>query len=91
MDQMSRQLNKISWMMSFQSGNNSGKDVISFSLSILYSNFRDPENGFWCDTLRLNQAVMTPCGPSNNFYSAAGTGMGLVTEAIMVELGKLKI
>ena len=31
---------------------------------------------------------MTPCGPNNNFYSAAGTGMGLVTEAIMVELGE---
>ena len=31
---------------------------------------------------------MTPCGPNNNFYSAAGIGMGLVTEAIMVELGK---
>ena len=31
---------------------------------------------------------MTPCGPNNNFYSAAGSGMGLVTEAIMVELGK---
>ena len=74
--------------MSFQSGNNSGKDVISFSYSLLYFNFRDPENGFWCDTLRLNQAVMTPCGPNTNFYSAAGTGMGLVTEAIMVELGE---
>ena len=31
---------------------------------------------------------MTPCGPDNNFYSAAGAGMGLVTEAIMVELGE---
>ena len=31
---------------------------------------------------------MTPCGPNNNFYSAAGTGMGLVTETIMVELGE---
>lgn len=37
--------------------------------------------------MRLNQDVMTPCGPNNNFYSAAGAGMGLVTEAIMVELG----
>ena len=34
---------------------------------------------------------MVPCGPQNNFYSAAGTGMGLVTEAIMVELGQSKI
>ena len=31
---------------------------------------------------------MTPCGPNNNFYSSAGTGMGMVTEAIMVELGE---
>ena len=28
-----------------------------------------------------------PCGPRNNFYSSAGTGMGLLSEAIMVELG----
>ena len=31
---------------------------------------------------------MTPCGPNNNFYSSAGTGMGMVSEAIMVELGE---
>ena len=29
-----------------------------------------------------------PCGANNNFYSSAGTGMGLVSEAIMTELGK---
>ena len=50
---------------------------------------RDPQNGFWCDNLRLNNLV--PCGAQNNFYSAAGTGMGLVTEAIMVELGLSKL
>merc|ERR1719420_1705727 len=46
---------------------------------------RDPDNGFWCDTLRLENFI--PCGAQNNFYSSAGTGMGLVSETIMVELG----
>ena len=49
--------------------------------------FRDPGNGFWCDGLWFSD-YPTPCGPSNNFYSAAGTGMGLVSEAIMTELGE---
>ena len=52
-------------------------------------NFRDPDTGFWCDTLRLENFV--PCGAQNNFYSSAGTGMGLVSEAIMVELGQSNI
>ena len=52
----------------------------------VWRQFRDPDNGFWCDTLFLEN--LTPCGPSNNFYSSAGTGMGMVTEAIMVELGE---
>ena len=34
---------------------------------------------------------VTPCGPNNHFYSNAGNGMGLVSEAIMVELGKTNI
>ena len=50
--------------------------------------FRDPGNGFWCDGLWFSQSSTTPCGPANNFYSAAGTGMGLVSEAIMTELGE---
>ena len=49
--------------------------------------FRDPETGFWCDKLRLDRAVSSPCGPDNDFFSSAGTGMGLVSEAVMVELG----
>ena len=73
--------------MLFLSGNNSGKKMNEVKVNNIF-HFRDPDNGFWCDTLRLNEAVMTPCGPNNNFYSAAGTGMGLVTETIMVELGK---
>ena len=32
--------------------------------------------------------TQTSCGASNNFYSSAGTGMGLVSEAIMTELGE---
>ena len=49
--------------------------------------FRDPQNGFWCDSMWLSD-YQTPCGPSNNYYSSAGTGMGLVSEAIMTELGE---
>ena len=48
---------------------------------------RDPETGFWCGKLRLDRAVSSPCGPDNDFFSSAGTGMGLVSEAVMVELG----
>jgi len=51
----------------------------------VWQQFRDPGTGFWCDTLRFQNFV--PCGPSNNFYSSAGTGMGLATEAVMTELG----
>ena len=52
-----------------------------------WKTFRDPQNGFWCDSMWLSD-YQTPCGPSNNFYSSAGTGMGLVSEAIMTELGE---
>jgi len=53
----------------------------------VWRQYRDPENGFWCDSLWFSSGTQTPCGAQNNFYSSAGTGMGLVTEAIMVELG----
>ena len=53
--------------------------------------YRDPLNGFYCDGLWFNTAILTPCGPNNNFYSAAANGMGLVSEAIMVELGGINI
>ena len=53
--------------------------------------FRDPETGFWCGKLRLDRAVTSPCGPDNDFFSSAGTGMGLVSEAVMVELGSQKM
>ena len=49
--------------------------------------FRDSKNGLWCDSLWLSD-YQTPCGADNNFYSSAGTGMGLVSEAIMTELGE---
>ena len=44
--------------------------------------------GVWCDTLRFNQVPIVECGANNNFYSSAGTGMGLVSEAIATELGR---
>ena len=31
--------------------------------------------------------LQVPCGPLHNYYSSAGTGMGLATEAVMTELG----
>jgi len=49
--------------------------------------FRDPLTGFWCDSLWISTDDVVPCGPDNNFYSSAGVGMGLVTEAIMAEIG----
>ena len=54
----------------------------------VWRQFRDPGNGFWCDGLWFSGST-TPCGPNNNFYSAAGTGMGLLSEAIMTELGEI--
>ena len=58
-------------------------DIFSF-----WSQFRDPQNGFWCDTLRFpSSGSLVPCGDHNNFYSSAGTGMGLLSEAIFTELG----
>merc|ERR1719397_2275065 len=51
--------------------------------------FRDPLNGAWCDSLHFadDDDELTPCGEGNNFYSSAGMGMGLVSEATAVELG----
>ena len=57
--------------------------------------FRDPLTGFWCDNLYFaahpDDPPTNPCGPEVNLYSAAGTGMGLVSEAIMAELGNHSI
>ena len=47
--------------------------------------YRDPANGFYCDTLRFSlnpDTPIVPCGPQNNFYSSAGTGK---PEAILHE------
>ena len=54
----------------------------------VWQSFRDPDTGVWCDTLRFNQVPLVQCGPNNNFYSSAGTGMGLVSDAIATELGR---
>ena len=41
----------------------------------LWNLFRDKENGVYCDTINFpSTGAVTPCGPSNNFYSSAGTG-----------------
>ena len=82
--QLSRQL----WMILSLFGDNLGDKRTFLIQNKKYSSksFRDPDNGFWCDTLRLENFI--PCGAQNNFYSSAGTGMGLVSEAIMVELGQ---
>ena len=50
------------------------RQIFEDALSVWMS-FRDPDNGAWCDTLQLNQIPMVPCGPNNNFYSSAGTGI----------------
>ena len=54
--------------------------------------FRDPQTGFWCDNLYFqahpDDPPTNPCGTENDLYSGAGTGMGLVSEAIMTELGE---
>ena len=54
--------------------------------------FRDPLTGFWCDNLYFADSPedppTNPCGPEVNVYSSAGTGMGLISEAIMTELGE---
>eukprot|EP00040_Diaphanoeca_grandis_P043704 m.10021 g.10021 ORF g.10021 m.10021 type:complete len:430 (-) comp8069_c0_seq1:68-1357(-) len=47
--------------------------------------FRDPNNGLWCDSVQF--PVGPVCGKTNNVYSSAGTGMGLVSDAIQAELG----
>ena len=54
----------------------------------VWQSFRDPDTGVWCDTLQFNQVPLVQCGPNNNFYSSAGTGMGLVSDAIATELGR---
>lgn len=53
----------------------------------VWRGFRDPLNGFWCDSLWFSTAERLSCGEGNNFYSSAGMGMGLVSEAIAAELG----
>ena len=41
----------------------------------LWDLFRDKENGVYCDTINFpSTGTVTSCGPSNNFYSSAGTG-----------------
>ena len=68
-------------------GSSSDQEILFADVFKVWSSFRDPDNGFWCDTLRFPQSgELVPCGSNNNFYSCAGTGMGLLSEAIFAEL-----
>lgn len=49
-----------------------------------WGTFRDPRNGLWCDSVSFSGPA---CGVDNDRYSSAGTGMGLVSEAVAVEVG----
>ena len=68
-------------------GNGSTRQKIMDDIVGVWNLFRDQGTGLWCDSLWFAD-YQTPCGPDNNFYSSAGTGMGLVSEAIMTELGE---
>ena len=64
--------------------------IFSDALSV-WNSFRDPENGAWCDTLRFTDdpsALVDTCGESNNFYSSAGTGMGLECDSIEIPISE---
>ena len=57
-----------------------------------WNGFRDEENGLYCDytfTEWNGNPEKNPCGSSNNFYSAASTGWGLMQDAVQAELGLL--
>lgn len=49
--------------------------------------FRDNSTGLWCDSIRFDGASW--CGSKNQRYSSAGTGMGLVSDCMQVELGSI--
>ena len=61
------------------------KESIFNDSLILWDMYRDPLTGVYCDKIYIQSQV--PCGPSNNFYSSAGTGMGLIIKTIMAEYG----
>jgi hypothetical protein len=52
---------------------------------VFWSAYRDDLNGLYCDS--LSSGNVTACGAGNDFYSSAGTGMGMVMECIFAELG----
>ena len=69
---------------SFAFGANIKQQIFNDSLK-LWDLYRDADNGLYCDTIRFDP--MVPCGSSNNFYSSAGAGMGLVIKTIMAQYG----
>ena len=63
-------------------------DAIMTDIVAGWESFRDPRNGLWCDTINFTNGTTTDiCGPANNWYSSAATGMGLISETVFVELG----
>ena len=65
-------------------GQNTRQSIFNDSLT-LWEMYRDPITGVYCDHVQFHSSK--PCGAGNNFYSSAGTGMGLVIKSIMVEYG----
>eukprot|EP01062_Namystynia_karyoxenos_P065623 TRINITY_DN5934_c0_g1_i1.p1 TRINITY_DN5934_c0_g1~~TRINITY_DN5934_c0_g1_i1.p1 ORF type:complete len:427 (+),score=68.86 TRINITY_DN5934_c0_g1_i1:92-1372(+) len=52
-----------------------------------WGTFRDSGTGAFCDTVYFGSGP--GCGPSNNRYSSAGTGMGLIADCAFAEAGLL--
>ena len=56
-----------------------------------WQTFRDGNTGLWCDTIYLMWAndikTETCVNTYGGFYSSAGTGMGLMSEAVFAEMG----
>lgn len=62
-----------------------GDDKQLLDLFYMWSAFRDDVNGLYCDALLFGDS--NACGISNNRYSAASAGMGLVAEVVFAQLG----
>ena len=75
-------------LWSAQGQNLSAPDALFKDSFRFWSAFRDPHNGLWCDTIYFNQSSV--CGDkASDFYSSAGTGMGLISDCVFAEVGLL--
>lgn len=68
-----------------EGGAKSSPDRIMTDAFRFWSSMRDRTNGLWCD--HIDFKPRTEC--DGRQYSSAGTGMGLVTDALFAELGLL--